>query len=75
MLFRPTRGRATWRLEGPSGEEQVWDDENSRDLARAFLDQAPEVAIKTVDAAIIALRGEQNEQFAKVGDVDFLSRT
>lgn len=63
------------KVVAPNGAEQVWTPEEARDLARAFLDTAPEHAIKTVDAAIIALRGEQQEQFAKVSDIDFLSRT
>jgi hypothetical protein len=63
------------KIVSPNGAEQVWTPENQRDLARAFLGEAPEHAIKIVDAAIMALRGEEQEHFAKVSDLDFLSRT
>ncbi len=55
--------------------EQVWNDENSRELAQLFLDQACEFAIKTVDAAITALRGEQEAERYGQQDIDFLSHT
>jgi hypothetical protein len=63
------------KIVAPNGAEQEWTKDNGRDLARAFLDTAPEHAVKVVDAAISALRGEQESQYAKVADVDFLSRT
>jgi hypothetical protein len=53
----------------------VFTEENKRDLTRAFLDEAPDHAVNIVDNAIAQLRGEEAEQFAKVSDLDFLSRT
>ncbi len=56
----------------PDGAEQVWTDDNRRDLARAFLDLAPDFAITTVDAAIGALRGEAETKRYGQQDIDFL---
>ncbi len=59
------------KIEAPNGAEQILDDENRRDVARAFLDEAPEYSVKLVDAAIGALRGESEMQQG----IDFLSAT
>jgi hypothetical protein len=63
------------KIVAPNGAEQVFTEENKRDLTRAFLDEAPDHAVNIVDNAIAQLRGEEAEQFAKVSDLDFLSRT
>lgn len=55
----------------PAGKRQDWTEENRRDLARVLLDMAPEETIKMIDAAILALRGDEEMQKG----VDFLSRT
>lgn len=52
--------------------EQVWDEESERDLARAFLGQAPDFAIETVDAAIGALRAKAEADRYGKQDIDFL---
>lgn len=63
------------KIVAPNGAEQVWTEANKRDLARAFLDNAPEHAAKILGEAIEALRGEEQAQYAKVTDIDFLSHT
>lgn len=59
------------KVVNPAGAEQVWTDENRRDLARATLGMLPEYSVKALDAAILALRGETEMQQG----VDFLSTT
>lgn len=63
------------KIVAPNGAEQVFTEENKRDLTRAFLSEAPDHAVNIVDTAITQLRGEEAEQFAKVSELDFLSRT
>lgn len=59
------------KLVDPRGREQVFTDENRRDLTRAFLDSAPVFSIEIVDQAIGALANKFAEQRALAQSPDF----
>lgn len=60
------------KIVNPVGDEQVFTEENKRDLARAFIGQAPDFSVQIVDQAIGALRGEQEMADYSNQSVDFL---
>jgi hypothetical protein len=59
------------KVESASGQVQVLDDDNRRDVARSLLSELPELSVKLIDTAIANLRGEAEMQQG----VDFLSAT
>lgn len=46
------------KMVSPTGAEQVWTEDNRRDLARAILDGAPDSTITLLDRAIGRLSGD-----------------
>lgn len=63
------------KVVDPMGNEQVFTEDNKRDLARAFLGEAPDFSVEVVDQAIGALRGEKEMKDYSEQSVDFLSHT
>lgn len=59
------------KLVDPRGRVQEFNDDNRRDLTRAFLDNAPVFSIEIVDQAIGALANKFEEQRALAQSPDF----
>lgn len=59
------------KIVAPDGSQQVLDDENRRDIARAFLQLAPKSAVKVVDETIAALSRDFSERQAELQNPDF----
>lgn len=55
----------------PDGRTQVWNESDKRDLARAFLGEAPDSATAAVDQAIAAVSKKFVEQQTEYANVDF----
>ena len=59
------------KIVSPSGAEQVLDDDNRRDVARAFIDMAPRRSIQIVDQTIARLSGEAEMARLEAQEPDF----
>lgn len=59
------------KIVSPDGNEQIFTDENRRDLARAILDQAPGSAVATIDALIDGVNQKFAAQEAESTNPDF----
>lgn len=59
------------KIVDPRGREQVFTEDNKRDLARALLGNAPKVTVKIIDSAIAQLSKDFADQVAEHSSVDF----